>query len=250
MATGTQVPWTTPGGTPCCCGGGVDCQTAFDDDLWSGQPINRGGVSQEILATMLFLSSEQAANIYAGGTWTLGNYSAGFSLSGTNGSNAVFSCTGNVGGSYTTPSSNTSSCVRELSFAFLGGSATGTVEAVPRPNGTDSTSCSSSVGMFYQIVESNTNVFRIYIGISAGISTGFFRMPQSAPFQEFSCTASARASSGLTNGSIVSTTISFLDTTISVNGSSGFIDGNYDVDTVSSYSGTISGVLTFTPSAP
>lgn len=58
MATGTQVPWTTPGATPCCCT--ADCFTdlqndpvpSFAENLW------------------MQISEEHYASLYAGGNYT------------------------------------------------------------------------------------------------------------------------------------------------------------------------------------
>jgi len=57
MATGTQVPWTTPGGTPCCCE-----ENCFTDFANEPKPIYAENSYTDI-------ASEDYSALYAGGTY-------------------------------------------------------------------------------------------------------------------------------------------------------------------------------------
>ena len=248
------MPWTTPGGTPCCC---FSCASAFDASYWSqGSSIGRG-LSAQSQASLFSISSQLALELYSGGVFSLNLASGNITMLARNSSSAnQFEFSGSVSG--TRAIVNPGGCVGAANSSsssvgsdITGGTATGTATTTDpsgRPVGSDSTSCSSRIELSYQLTSPSSGVYEMFVGLDAGVATGFFRIPQTAPGVTFQGSGSGTARSRLAGSSGIA--VNFVGVSVPSNGIVYGFDGNYGIDLVASASVTINASITHTPTAP
>lgn len=245
MATGTQVPWTTPGGTPCCC---INCADDFSAGYWATGLRTRGAVFNKQYATLIDLTPSEAAEIFAGGTWSLNNYSATGSATATGGATVEIE-----GGSVSSPISaqliQPSSCFGAVSFFERGTLGELTLLPYPGgnfPSGTGSARAASGVNLRYEIVQTGPNVFQMFVGIGWFFEYSTFAL---GPLWDgFTSVVAWSDSLGSTTASVA---ISVLGANIiAINGGDTAASGQYGINTLSSHTTSASGDITFIPSAP
>lgn len=179
MASGTQLPWNDPGGTPCCCD--ERCLPFFDSNYWASGG-NAAGVT---LSQVQFftLSSAQYAEIFAGGTFEVSNYSGSFSLSTRASQNdSFYTANGtlapalnptvvNVGGCTNNPDTISDSVQFGSGQPNSTATATFSGTACPEVNGTDSGSLTSALSIRYQLIDREDG-YGVYVSAYVNMSLG------------------------------------------------------------------------------
>lgn len=227
MATGTQVPWASPGGTPCCCV--ADCPDVGD-----------GPTGVEFLtATRFNITEETYIALYAGGIVNL-------VLSGSGTATAVSIFDANL------------TCVASGSFAaewqfnVPGNSCT----FVSNSSNRVKISGTGGTPIYSHYLESNAPLYSVFFGLSVGGTIGKncgIGFSSAAQISNRTINNNAYPSSGGVSDSVVnaSTLATNLPSqNISVPTTNQIFGSDLFLVTYKNISGSATGTYTFTPSAP
>lgn len=228
MATGTQVPWTDPGGTPCCC-------VANCPDLGNG-PTN----VEFITATRFTISQETYVSLYSGGTMEV-------SLSGSASGTAVSVFNANI------------TCVASASFnavyqfAVAGNSCTflSNSSNTTKISGTGSTS-RPTYGHYLELIN---GVYRVFfnLGVFGAASQDCAEFDASINAQTRTINNGYVPPVGGAQDSVVTSTELTVELplqTITVPTTTEVFGSNLFFSFYTNVSGSVSATYTWTPAAP
>lgn len=259
MATGTQVPFTDPGGTPCCCES-VSCPPTFDSAFWGSDANSSRGIT-EAQANLITLPSGAGAGIYGGGTFT-GSFSGSYQLTATGGS-PLITIVINSSAAVNTTAVTTTGCyaggdasATGAPINFYGSNSTGSTLQVSGGS-TSGNACpakgtfvgisSISVRISIQLIQ-QSGVWKAWVSAFISVGSGFLRAIKT------NCTTLQASGTGITRNAYSvggGKSYTFLGQPCSTNGTLvNNFTSNYGVSSFQSGNLSVSGTVTFVASAP